>query len=464
MRDPINVFIFRRDLRYEDNTAFNHLLMQSTRKILPIFIFNPTQIHKQNNPYYSGPAVEFMIECIRDVKGIQCMVGDDIHVLETILRKHIIDVVAFNNDHTPFAKARDERIQQWCVEKGIACHMSPDYVLFDYDDIKTDGGRHYEVYTPFYKKCIKHISKVHAPIEHRHQSVTARLLTFPGCIKPDTMAPHHATPARDIKGGRTNALMILDRIKSKEFKKYDKERDYPSLNKTTRLSPYLKFGCISIREAFFASKKAYGLNHGLVRELLWREFYAHLCWHVPRVLQGRPMRTKFDSLITWEQGPTQDEYFKKWCSGHTGFPFVDAGMRCLKTTGFLHNRLRMIVAMFLTKDLLVDWRLGERYFATQLVDYDPASNSGGWQWAASVGADAQPYYRIFNPWLQSEKFDKDAAFIKTYVPELKQIPAKSIHKWYQDHELFKNIGYPAPIVQHKEQTTKVLAYFTQKNQ
>jgi deoxyribodipyrimidine photo-lyase len=124
----------------------------------------------------------------------------------------------------------------------------------------------------------------------------------------------------------------------------------------------------------------------------------------------------------------------------------------------------MIVAMFLTKDLLVDWRLGERYFATQLVDYDPASNSGGWQWAASVGADSQPYYRIFNPWLQSEKFDKDAAFIKTYVPELKHVPTKSIHKWYQDHELFKNIGYPAPIVQHKEQTTKVLAYFTQKNQ
>lgn len=471
MRDPICVFIFRRDLRYEDNLALQKLMSAYPKsKIYPIFIFNPTQIDKDTNTYYSGAAVEFMIECIRDVRGIQCFYGDDIHILNGVLKKCKIDALAFNEDHTPFARARDQRIREWCTTKGIPVITTCDYVLFDYEHgpIKTENGRHYEVYTPFYKRCLKHIRDIPQPVIQRQLSISSRLTTIvgvTGLVKPDLFMPKTTAPSRDLLGGRTRALMILDRIKSKEFAKYDRERDYPSHpEKTTRLSAYLKFGCISIREAFHACKETYGIQHGLVRELLWREFYAHVCWHVPRVLAGNPLKQRYDIQQTWIDGPKQDEFFRKWCAGKTGFPFVDAGMRCLAKTGFLHNRLRMVVAMFLTKDLMVDWRKGERYFATQLVDYDPASNSGGWQWAASVGADAQPYYRVFNPWLQSEKFDKDAVFIKTHLPELNHVPSKSIHHWYKDHENFKHVGYPVPIVDHKEQSAIVLSYFTQNNQ
>lgn len=469
MRDPVCIFIFRRDLRYEDNLALQRLMATFPKsKLYPVFIFNPSQIDAPKNPYYSGASVEFMIECIRDVRGIQCFYGDDIQVLNGILRKCTIEAIGFNEDHTPFAKARDLRVKQWCDSKGISVITARDYVLFDYENgpVQTESGHHYEVYTPFYKKCMKHIHTIPLPVIQRQLSITSRLTTISGVVgltKPDTMMPKQTVSNRDIHGGRARALIILDRIHSKEFAKYDRERDFPAHpEKTTRLSAYLKFGCLSIREAFHACKKAYGIQHGLVRELLWREFYAQICWHMPRVLDGHPLKQKYETIITWQDGPKQADYFDAWCAGKTGFPFVDAGMKCLARTGFLHNRLRMVVAMFLTKDLMVDWRHGERYFATQLVDYDPASNSGGWQWAASVGADAQPYYRIFNPWLQSERFDKDATFIKTYLPELKHVPAQSIHQWYKDHEKYKHINYPTPIVDHKEQSMIVLSYFTQK--
>lgn len=463
-----NVFVFRRDLRTVDNLALE-LLQQAhpdTPTIL-VFIFNPQQIHPEKNPYYSAAAVEFMIECLGDIPGLQCFYGEDIDVMNRILKQVPINAIGFNTDYTPFARARDDQLSSWAASHGIQVVTANDYVLFDFK-IKTEGGKDYSVYTPFYRKCMANSSLVPRPETVPFEKNTgSKIYNKPlqGAVKasrflpPTSMAP----PERTIRGGRKNALAILEKIRKKHFAGYEKERDYPALDKTTKLSAYMKFGCVSVRETFYESLKAYGPSHGLVRELIWREFYANVLNHIPHVLEGqvkkhpnRPMYLKYDGL-KW---PQDTATFRRWCEGRTGFPFVDAAMICMNRTGYMHNRLRMIVAMFLTKDMHQDWRLGERYFATRLVDYDPASNSGGWQWAGSIGADAQPYFRIFNPWSQSERFDKDAAFIKRWIPALKDVPARSIHRWYDDHGAYKHTGYPAPMLDHATESRKAISYFS----
>jgi deoxyribodipyrimidine photo-lyase len=268
-----------------------------------------------------------------------------------------------------------------------------------------------------------------------------------------------------VIGGRDNAINIIKNIREGQFKHYDKERDFPSLkDKTTKLSAYLKFGCVSIREVYYALLETYGLNHGLIRELIWKEFYACIVFNKPRVLIGQitntninlPFKEKYDN-VKWS---TNNEWFERWCKGQTGFPIVDAAMRQMNTTGWMHNRCRMVVASFLVKDMLMDWTLGEQYFAQKLVDYDPASNNGGWQFSSSTGVDAQPYFRIFNPFSQSLKFDANCEYIKKWVPELRDIDNKSIHAWDTSYE--KNIhitNYPKPMLVHKEQSKKAIALF-----
>lgn len=466
MKDIVNVFIYRRDLRVIDNMALNMLHEKyPEHDILPIFIFNPKQIDKEHNKYFSAPAVEFMIESLNDLNSntknnLSCFYGDDIEVLSKILKSISVNCIAYNTDFTPFAKRRDSRINEWAQEKNIPVITYNDYVLYDFK-IKTEAGTDYEVFTPFSRKCLVHLKDVPQP----KKDFKGRFCNggkIPNKLKSINRFIDGVVPQRTLKGGRSEAINILNNIKHRVFLKYDKERDYPALDKTTKLSPYLKFGCISIREAFWESVKAYGEGHGLVRELLWREFYANVTNHIPHILAGQvgnepnhPMKLKYDK-VEW---PHDEKKFKRWCEGKTGFPFVDAAMICMNKTGYMHNRLRMIVAMFLTKDMAIDWRMGERYFAQKLIDYDPSSNSGGWQWAGSIGADSQPYFRIFNPWTQSEKFDKDAAFIKKWIPLLANVPAKSIHNWYKDHDKFNNKGYPAPMLDHSIESKKALGYF-----
>ena len=458
----VNVFIFRRDLRIEDNRALIRLSKLNSKPIIPIFIYNPQQVDPAKNKYYSSHAFSFMLECLHDIKDtLYFFEGDDISVLSKIHSKLHIEAIGFNRDHTPFAKQRDSTLISWCNNAGIPVVSEDDYVLFSYGDKRLRENGAYEVYTPFYRQCVKLLSLIEKPnavvVPQRrwYKSTIQGSITLDSIIKKNKDKNHGD---RMIKGGRQNALHIINAINKGVFESYDITRNFPSLDKTTKLSAYLKFGCVSIREAFWVCLNRHNTEHGLVRELLWREFYAHITWHIPRVLQGEPMKLKYIGKKIWiDDGAAA---FKAWCEGRTGFPFVDAGMRCLVKTGFLHNRLRMVVAMFLVKDLLVDWRQGEMFFAKHLVDYDPASNSGGWQWAASIGADAQPYYRIFNPWLQSAKFDRDALFIKTYIPELTQVPSKSIHKWNEDHINYYHIKYPSPIVDHKIQSKKALRMFT----
>jgi deoxyribodipyrimidine photo-lyase len=418
----VHIFIFRRDLRAVDNLALNTLIKHAgNQSILPVFIFNPKQIYAQNNPYFSNNAVQFMIECLKSLEKhmhINYYEGDDVKIIEQISKHYAIKSIAFNADYSPFATRRDKLIVDWCKLHNITCITEQDYTLFVMGSILNNSGKPYQVFTPFYKATLT-------------KSVRKPLKTFPK-INGIVSVKHfdkdrYYTINTDIAvhGGREEALYRL----KKNMTKYANAREYPSLEGTTRLSAYIKFGCVSIREVFHNYSKVKALQ----RELIWREFYANILYYFPNVL-GHSFKQKYDK-IKWSNNK---EWFKKWCDGQTGYALVDAGMKQLNTTGWMHNRVRMIVAMFLTKDLLIDWRRGERYFATKLVDYDPASNNGGWQWSASTGTDSQPYFRIFNPDLQIKKYDKDFAYIK---------------KWNPDYEKIK------PIVDHSERAKIAIKLF-----
>jgi deoxyribodipyrimidine photo-lyase len=456
MKLIINLFIYRRDLRVEDNLALNALAKSNPEiPILPIFIFNPVQISPIKNTYYCRNAVQFMIESIKDVRSntddtLLCFHGSDISILEKLLKSFSINAIGFNVDYTPFAKKRDEQIRIWCKKREIKLIEEEDYTLFKMGDIMTDGNKPYQVFTPFYRKVMSNIKMIKKPLT---ESIKFLKTKHPDSIKDINKYIHKGSNQNlAVRGGRNNVLAILEKISKKEFVKYDNLRDYPSKNATTKLSAYLKFGCVSIREVFFVMKNVNGILDGLVRELLWREFFAQTTYHFPKILDGQV--GKVNKMLREKPQETKwnhnKEYSKKWQDGKTGYPIVDAGMRQMNASGWMHNRCRMITAMFLTKDLFIDWKLGERYFAQNLVDYDPASNSGGWQ-----GIESQPYFRAFSPMLQAQRFDKDVEFIKKWIPELKNVPAKAILAWETEYVKYPNIKYSGPIVIHKEQIEKL---------
>jgi deoxyribodipyrimidine photo-lyase len=397
----INIFIFHRDLRIEDNIALNSLLQKNNIKVLPIFIFNPQQIYAKNNEYFSNNAVQFMIESLEDLEKsvhINYYEGNDIDILKKLSKKYNIKCIAFNKDYTPFARKRDDIIADWCKDQDIQLITEEDYTLFPMGSILNGSNKPYQVFTPFYRACKK--QRVNRPFTEKIKStdIIVDVKSF------NKRRYYEENKDISVHGGRRLALFRLKNT----MKNYAKTRNLPSLEGTTRLSAYIKFGCVSIREVYHN----YSKNAALQRELIWREFYAHIMYHFPHII-GNSFKQKYDR-IKWSNNK---EWFKKWCNGETGFALVDAGMNQLNQTGWMHNRVRMVVAMFLTKDLLIDWRWGEKYFATKLVDYDPASNNGGWQWSASTGTDAQPYFRIFNPDLQIKKYDKDFEYIKRWNPK-----------------------------------------------
>ena len=408
----INIFIFRRDLRIEDNCAFNSLMHNNNHKILPIFIFNPQQIYAKNNEYFSNNAVQFMIESLEDLEKsihVNYYEGNDMDILNKLSKKYNIKCIAFNKDYTPFARKRDDMILKWCKDQGIQLITEEDYTLFPMGSILNGSNKPYQVFTPFYRTCKK--QKVNKPIIKKlnTKDIVVDVRAF------NKRKYYEENKDISVRGGRN---LALTRLKN-SMKNYAKSRDIPSLEGTTRLSAYIKFGCVSIREVYHN----YSKNTALQRELIWREFYAHIMYHFPHII-GNSFKQKYDR-VKWSNNK---EWFKKWCNGETGFALVDAGMNQLNTTGWMHNRVRMVVAMFLTKDLLIDWRWGEKYFATKLVDYDPASNNGGWQWSASTGTDAQPYFRIFNPDLQIKKYDKDLEYIQRWNPKYKEKKPMVDHK------------------------------------
>ena len=483
----IHIFIFRRDLRVDDNLALLALLNKlhkSEDKILPIFIFNTKQIDPKQNRYFNKNSVEFMIQSLDSLNNdLENRLSffetetDDIEVLEKLnilinktRPKQKLSSVSFNTDFTPFSIKRDEQIKSWCKTNDIEVITREDYTLLPMNSILTGAGTYFSVFTPFYKKFLtlnKTVSQSR-PINIRELKELL-VSKSTGTIKSNTIHKYYNSNSNKdmyVKGGRMNGQNILKNIKSGMYSNYDKERDYPFMDKTTKLSAYLKFGCISIREAYEALTETYGINHGLVRELVWREFYACITFNKPRVLEGQigkqnlPFREKYDNF-QWEN---DNQNWKEFVEGRTGFPFIDAGIRMLYLTGFCPNRLRMIVAMFAIKDLLINPVVFERWFARNLVDYDPSSNSGGTLWCSGTGCDANPYFRVFSPTLQTQRYDEDAIFIKRWIPELQTVPTKDIVNWEKSFRKYSDtINYPAPIVNHTERAKNIIAKFKNYN-
>lgn len=440
-----SLFIFRRDLRLDDNTALNAARVAS-KEVVPCFIFNDAQVAP--NPYRSVNGLAFMIESLQELSAEIKKAGGELLVLhgahdvvvEKLIGELAIDAVFFNSDYTPFSRKRDELIQAVCSKHGIACTHFSDALLTEPTTFSKDDGRPYTVFTPFFKRASKLL--VQEPVRLAKGSFAA-----PGyrrkVRKLSDFTPTESSPQRISVGGRSQALAILKEVGN--FSNYEEERNLPYLKGTTLLAPHNKFGTVSIREVYHTIAGALGAGHTLIRELYWRDFFTHIAWHFPHVF-GHAFNKQYDA-IEWS---TDKGLFNAWCRGETGFPIVDAGMRELVQTGFMHNRVRMIVASFLVKDLHISWQRGEQFFAQWLTDYDPAVNNGSWQWAASTGCDAQPYFRIFNPWLQQKKFDPECIYIKRWLPELKSLSPKYIHTMYEE-DITRSVNYPKPIVEHSVQ-------------
>lgn len=431
------LYIFRRDLRLEDNTALLEAL-KTSNKVIPCFILDPRQI--KENEYFSKNAYEFMIKSLKELDEKLRSKGSQLYVFkekpEEVIGKlkNKISKVIVTQDYTPFSMERDKKIKTKCEELNISFQSFEDYLLNPVEKIKKGNGEPYTVFTPYYKSALKY--KIRKPKPNKHINY------FKEKLDTVKIPEIEKNPYLYKKGGRAEALELL----KENYFYYKEKRDIPSINGTTGLSPHHKFGTISIRESYEAFKG----NESLIRELYFRDFFTQLCYHHPYVFKENFQR-KYNSL-EWED---DDEKFKAWCEGRTGFPIVDAGMRELNTTGYMHNRIRMIVASFLVKHLLINWKRGERYFANKLVDYDPCVNNANWQWAASTGADAQPYFRIFNPWRQQERFDPECKYIKKWVPELNNLTAKKIHS-LKDKPVEE---YHKPIVEHEEARKKALNFF-----
>lgn len=435
-----SVFIFRRDLRLEDNLGLTAAAKES-EELLLCFIFDPRQ---KNHDYFSSPGFQFLCESLRNLQDsckknngkLFIFSGLPEDVLRDIHATTPIDAVYTNADYTPFSKKRDAAIQEWCQKNNLAWNQYEDALL--QPGILKDDGTPYTVFTPYYRKA--------SQIEVQKPTGIPKFTWYIDALSESDFPKYTEMSELYVHGGRENALVILEDLS--RLRDYESSRDIPSLQ-TTGLSAHNKFGTISIREAYYAIRKTLGAFHPLLRQLYWRDFFYMIAINFPNVF-GHSFQKQYEKVI-WD---TDAKKFGAWCEGKTGFPIVDAGMRQLNTTGYMHNRVRMIVASFLTKDLHIDWRMGEKYFAQKLVDYDPCVNNGSWQWAASTGCDAQPYFRIFNPWLQQKKFDPDCEYIKKWIPELRDISISDIH-----NELAERRGYPEPMVIHAQEKNIALQRF-----
>lgn len=447
------LFLFRRDLRLEDNTGLLFALNQFDA-VIPAFILTPEQI--KHNPYRSDHCLQFMIESLQDLekqlkkKGSRLYLfeGEPADIVSRCIQELSIDGLVVNRDYTPYSIARDKSLEKLCKKSSLSFHSFDDALLHPPEETLKKDGKPYAIFTPYFKSASK--LPVPKPQANRKTNYYKRPIPFARPISHlNSIAP--AKIDNSYSGGRTQALKRLSKLAT--LHRYSKERDYPSLDATSHLSPYLKFTLISPREAYHAIASELSSHHELIRALYWRDFFTSIALFFPRVFKGA-FHEKYNK-VRWSYDRKK---FDKWCRGQTGFPLVDAGMRELNETGFMHNRVRMIAASFLTKDLHIDWRWGEKYFAQKLVDYDPSVNNGNWQWAASTGCDAQPYFRIFNPWAQQQKFDPDCRYIKRWIPELAPETPQTIHNWFHSKRGSKS-SYPDPILDHaKEAKIAINAY------
>jgi len=454
------LFIFRRDFRIVDNKGLN-LLHEHCKNIYTIFIFTPEQVTNANQ-FKSNNAVQFMIESLEDLESqiskkggkLYTFYGHNEKMVSQCIKDFNINVVCFNLDYSPYAIKRDKSIIQLCEKMKTYVMYDHDYYLHEPGSILTGSDTPYQKFTPYYNAAMR--KKIESP-DHGSKklnfSYTKKTLSNKISLKEAMTRFTKQNPDILVHGGREKALKQLA-IANKTQIHYPTTRDQVAKS-TSELSAYIKFGCVSIREVYHALKS----KRELIRQLIWRDFYANILYSFPYVL-GSAMKKNYNK-IHWH---FNSHWFDAWCQGNTGFPIVDAGMRQLNQTGYMHNRARLIVASFLVKTLLISWEYGEKYFAKKLTDYDPASNNGNWQWIASTGADSQPYFRIFNPWEQAKSVDPKAEYIKKWIPELKDVPAEDILKWgihdVSSQDEYKSIKYPKPIVDYTKQKQIALKMYS----
>ena len=448
----LSIHIFRRDLRLEDNTALIAALSQS-EKVLPVFIFDERQL---SNPFKGNKSFEFMLNSLSELNSALKEKGSQLYffkgiaheVINEILSTLKIDAVFVNRDYTPFSHERDDQIAQVCQQHGVNFSVFADALLSEPEQVHKSDGLPYTIFTPYMKRA--RLIEIPLPASNGFSNYFSEEINTPSRFHSPQQLLEKNNPNLLLKGGRNEGLKTLENIHS--LYNYNEDRNLPAIKGTSLLSAHHKFGTISIRESYQKIESEFGKEHTLVNQLYWRDFFTHIVFHFPKVL-GNAFRDKYNH-IQWENNQAK---FERWCNGQTGFPIVDAGMRELTTTGFMHNRVRMIVASFLTKDLHIDWRWGERFFAHHLIDYDPAVNNGNWQWAASTGCDAQPYFRIFNPWSQQLKFDPQCVYIKKWIPELSEFTAKEIHNLQNQTSSLKI--YSVPMVDHKSAAQRAKQLF-----
>lgn len=438
-----SLFIFRRDLRTVDNTALN-LASKRSDEVVPVFIFDDKQI-SDSNKYKSDACVQFMIKSLEELNDSTDGALIFAHakgnstpadVVEDLVKELKCDAVYFNTDYSPYSKSRDKAIETTCKNLKVHCEQAHDCLLLDGLQTAASSGNVYKVFTPFHN-AFK--SKRIRSVDSKKVTNFAKVKSKKSVSSKDFLPLEKKSPV--VSGGRKEALDILKNIS--EQKNYNSKRNNLTYA-TTRLSAHNKFGTVSVREVYEAFKSLPAGGSDLVKQLFWRDFYYNLLATDDRALRGN-YSEKFDKQ-TWKN---DSKLFTAWKKGLTGIPIVDAAMREIVATNFMHNRARMIVADCLIKLFNIDWRKGEQYFAETLVDYDPAQNYYNWQWVAGTGPFSQPYFRVFNPFTQAEKFDKSCEYIKRWVPELKDVPAGDILKWDTKHKDY-DVGYPAPIIDYKK--------------
>lgn len=437
-----SLFIFRRDLRLVDNIGLIYA-MTNYENIIPIFIFTPEQVTNKNK-YKSNNAIQFMIESLEELdetlkkskSKLHVFYGDNITELKKIIKKIEIQAIIFNKDYTIYAQKRDKDIETLCKNNNIECVIKEDYLLKDIGSMNKKDGNPYTIFTPFKNNGLN--QNIDKP-----NKMQVKNLTFVKIFEDDWI-DYKINPDILVKGGRTEGLKKINQLVKQ--KSYNKTRNMLSQT-TSLLSAYIKFGCVSIREVYWKIKDLYGTKNDLLGQLFWREFYYYIAYYFPTVLKGHTFQEKYDN-VKWSYN---NEYYNAWTTGTTGYPIVDAGMRELNITGYMHNRSRLITSNFLNRILNIDWHKGEQYFAQKLTDYDPCVNNGNWGWVTSTGVDPKPYFqRLFNPWLQSEKFDPDCEYIKKWIPELKNVENIHIHKWDEFYNLYPKVKYVKPIVDYKK--------------
>lgn len=425
MNEKIAIHWFKRDLRLDDNSALFHAL-KSGFKIVPIFIFDNVileDLKVENKNLTFDKRLIFIHQTLVELKNKLLLLGSDLWVFygnplsvwKEIIEKHNPNAVFTNHDYESYAIQRDEQITNLLAEKKCPFYSFKDQCIFEKGEIVKQDGKPYTIFTPYSKKWKEKLNAFYL----KSYPCSQYFQNFFKTEKQNQMISLNEMGFEDIE---TNfpPLEISDNL----INNYETTRNFPAQQGTSKLSIHLRFGTISIRK--IAQQSFYSTNPTFLNELIWRDFYMMILWHFPNVINSS-FKPEYDN-IKWLN---QESDFKKWCDGNTGYPIVDAGMRELNNTGFMHNRVRMIVASFLTKHLLIDWRWGEAYFAKKLLDYELSSNNGGWQWAAGSGCDAAPYFRIFSPKAQTEKFDSELKYIRYWVPEL------------------DTFDYPLPIVNHE---------------